>query len=40
MKIGETRAARLDETMQAAGLVRAMQPNGSREVLVPPPPES
>ena len=28
------------ETMEAAGLVGALQPNGSREVLVAPPQDS
>ena len=33
LRIGYNRAARLIETMEQAGLVSAMQPNGTREVL-------
>jgi S-DNA-T family DNA segregation ATPase FtsK/SpoIIIE len=40
LKIGYNRAARLVETMEAAGLVGSLQTNGSREVLAPAPPES
>jgi S-DNA-T family DNA segregation ATPase FtsK/SpoIIIE len=39
LKIGYNRAARLVESMESAGLVGPLQPNGSREVLAPPPPE-
>jgi S-DNA-T family DNA segregation ATPase FtsK/SpoIIIE len=39
LKIGYNRAARLVETMEAAGLVGPLQSNGSREVLAPAPPE-
>ena len=35
LRIGYNRAARLIETMETAGVVSAMNTNGSREVLVP-----
>ncbi len=37
LKIGYNRAARMVETMEEAGLVGPLQPNGSREILVPSP---
>jgi S-DNA-T family DNA segregation ATPase FtsK/SpoIIIE len=40
LKIGYNRAARLVESMEAAGLVGQLQSNGFREVLAPPPPEN
>lgn len=39
LKIGYNRAARMIEEMESAGVVSAMQSNGSREVLVAAPPE-
>ena len=39
LRIGYNRAARLIEEMERAGVVGALQPNGSREVLAPPPPD-
>ena len=38
LRIGYNRAARLIEEMEKLGVVGPLQPNGSREVLAPPPP--
>lgn len=38
LRIGYNRAARMIESMEAAGVISEMQPNGSREVIAPPPP--
>ncbi|MBI3899015.1 MAG: DNA translocase FtsK 4TM domain-containing protein [Gammaproteobacteria bacterium] len=39
LRIGYNRAARLIEDMERAGVVGPLQPNGSREVIAPPPVE-
>jgi S-DNA-T family DNA segregation ATPase FtsK/SpoIIIE len=38
LRIGYNRAARMIDAMEAAGVVSAMNTNGSREVIAPPPP--
>jgi len=40
LRIGYNRAARLIEEMERSGVVGPLQPNGSREVLAPPPPRN
>ena len=39
LRIGYNRAARMIESMEAAGVISEMLPNGSREVIAPPPPK-
>jgi len=39
LRIGYNRAARMIESMEAAGVVSEMGHNGSREVIAPPPRE-
>jgi S-DNA-T family DNA segregation ATPase FtsK/SpoIIIE len=38
LRVGYNRAARMIETMEQTGVVSAMNSNGSREVIAPPPP--
>ena len=40
LKVGYNRAARMIETMEAAGVVSPMLGNGNREVIAPPPPKN
>ncbi|MEX2130361.1 MAG: DNA translocase FtsK 4TM domain-containing protein [Pseudohongiellaceae bacterium] len=40
LRVGYNRAARMIETMEAAGVVSEMSSNGSREVIAPPPPRN
>jgi len=39
LKVGYNRAATMIEHMEAAGVVSAVQSNGTRQVIAPPPPE-
>ncbi|MGH8245436.1 MAG: DNA translocase FtsK, partial [Gammaproteobacteria bacterium] len=39
LKIGYNRAARMIEEMERSGVVGALQSNGFRDVLAPPPPK-
>jgi S-DNA-T family DNA segregation ATPase FtsK/SpoIIIE len=39
LRVGYNRAARMIETMEAAGVVTPAEDNGKREVIAPPPPE-
>ena len=39
LKIGYNRAARMIESMEAAGVISPMGSNGNREVIAPPPPK-
>ena len=38
LKVGYNRAARMLEQMEESGVVGPLQPNGSREIIAPPPP--
>ena len=40
LRVGYNRAARMIDSMEAAGVVSAMGSNGSREVIAPPPPSN
>ena len=39
LKVGYNRAARMVEEMENSGVVSAVEANGSRELLAPPPPK-